>query len=596
MSIFKERTVQNRRSFFKGSACGIGLMALSRQVAAAGGKRPNVILILTDDHGYGEVGAHGNPLIRTPQLDRLHNEGVRLKNFHVNNVCSPSRAAIMTGKYSTHVGVWHTLGGRDMVYPDETMMPQVFADNGYKTLMVGKWHIGDSFPYRPEDRGFQEVRRIGGGSPGQVADHWENSLFDMHYWNGKNWKQSKGFCTDTQFDAAIDFIGRSADRPFFCYLSTTAVHSPIGAPDEYLALYEGRPKEVQAFYGMVSNLDWNIGRLRAFLKQNGLEENTILVFMTDNGTACDKKNQFNTFNGGMRGRKGSDYDGGHRVPCFVYWPAGGLPRGADVHPVTAHIDLLPTFVDACGLKSSVEADGTSILPLLRNPESAPLDRILVTEGKVGDRSQMFASSCVLSGAWRLVKGSELYNVAEDPGQENNVAGDNPEIVKRLRTAYEAWHAEMEKGFDKESRSVIGDPKANPARLYCMDLHALPKTGKKKNKGKTVWNQKAVKKGDTYHGVWKLEVAQPGTYEISLRRFPEESGLTFSDVPAKGSAVEYRQAELKIGKHRLSKPVDMASHKVTFSVDLSPGPAELDAVLIDADGRETSAYYVNVLRK
>jgi len=571
----------------------MGLALLATTVWAA--PRPNVVLILTDDQGYGEIGAHGNDLIQTPELDRLHDEGVGLVIFHVNIVCSPSRAAVMTGKYSTHVGVWHTLGGRDMVYPDETMMPQVFADNGYKTQMIGKWHIGDSFPYRPEDRGFHEVYRIGGGSPGQVADYWENSLFDMHYWNGKTWNQSEGFCTDTQFDAAIDFIGRNKNQPFFTYISCTAVHSPIGAPDEYLAMYEGQSKEIQTFYGMVSNLDWNVGRLRAFLKENGLAENTILVFMTDNGSACDKKNAYDTFNGGMRGKKGSDYDGGHRVPCFVYWPAGGLPKGADIEPVTAHIDLLPTFVEACGLKSNVESDGTSLLPLLKNPKTK-LDRVLVTEGKVGNRSELFASSCVMQGDWRLVKGSELFNIADDPGQENNVAKGNPEIVERLRGGYENWHAEMKKGFERESRSVVGDPRANPAKLFCMDLHAFPKVGKQKQKGKTVWNQKAVKKGDAYHGLWKLEVAQAGTYEISLRRFPEESGLKFSDTPPKGGAVEYKKAELNIGTIREEKQVDMESGKVTFTVDLIAGPVEMDAIFMDSKGKKTSAYYVSVFKK
>jgi len=557
--------------------------------------KPNVILVLTDDQGYGEVRAHGNSLIKTPELDRLYNESVRLTNFHVNNVCSPSRAALMTGKYSARVGVWHTLGGHDRVFSDEMMMPRIFADNGYKTLMVGKWHIGDSFPFRPEDRGFQEVLRIGGGSPGQVADYWDNGLFNMHYWNGKKWVPSKGFCTDTQFDAVINFIERNKNHPFFCYLATTAVHSPVGAPDEYLAMYEGLPGEVQAFYGMVSNLDWNIGRLRAFLKRNGLEENTIFIFMTDNGSACDKKNEYNAFNAGMRGKKGSDYDGGHRVPCYIRWPAGGLPQGEDLKPLTAHIDLLPTLVEACGLNSPVNFDGISLLPLLRNPKNARLDRILVTEGKVSNRSAMFASSCVMKGDWRLVNGSELFNIKDDPGQTTNIAGDYPEMVEELRGAYKNWHAEMSQGFNRVARCVIGDPRANPVRLYCMDLHPLPAPGKKA-KGKAVWNQKAIKKGAIYHGLWMLDVAQAGTYEFSLRRFPAESGLKFCDVPHKGEAVTYTMAVLKIEKHSEKKPVDMSSDKVTFTVDLEAGPAELDASLIDSRGRKTSAYYVDVMKK
>jgi hypothetical protein len=417
----------------------------------------------------------------------------------------------------------------------------------------------------------------------------------MHYWNGQSWEQSKGFCTDTQFDAALDFIGRRKDRPFFIYLATTAVHSPIGAPDEYLSLYEGLPKEVQTFYGMVSNLDRNVGRLRACLEQNGLADDTLIVFMSDNGTACDKKNQHNTFNGGMRGRKGSDYDGGHRVPCFIYWPAGGLSGGKDVKAVTAHIDLLPTFVDACGLKSDIEADGTSLLPLLKNP-NIKLDRTLVTEGKVGNRAEMFASSCVMQGDWRLVKGKELYNIAKDPGQQDNAAQANPEIAERLRGGYEAWHAEMAEGFGKVSRSVIGDPACNPAKLYCMDLHPIAHEGKQKAKGKVVWNQKAVKSGETFHGVWKIDVAQPGTYEISLRRFPAESGLKFGDKPHKGRAVNFETAELAVGTVKAQKKVDIWSDRVVFTADLKAGPADLDAVLVDSKGRKTSAYYIEILRK
>jgi len=242
--------------------------------------RPNVVFILTDDQGYGEIGEHGNNYIKTPHLDKLWAEGVRLTDFHVNSVCSPSRAAMITGRYASRTGVWHTLGGRNIVNKDEKTIGDFFQNAGYPTQLVGKWHLGDNFPYRPEDRGFDEVFRIGGGSLGQIADYWENSLWDGHYWDGKKWIKTEGFCTDVQFDAALDFIQRNKDKPFITFISTTAPHSPIGADEKYIQPYleMGLSKEVATFYGMVTNIDENVGRLRKFLKKEGLDKNTILIF------------------------------------------------------------------------------------------------------------------------------------------------------------------------------------------------------------------------------------------------------------------------------------------------------------------------------
>ncbi|MCP4786815.1 MAG: arylsulfatase [Fuerstiella sp.] len=562
--------------------------------ACAADQKPNVILVLTDDQGYGDLSCTGNDVLQTPNMDQLYGESARLTDFHVNSVCSPSRAAILTGQYASRVGVWHTLGGREVVRPDAVMMPQLFADNGYRTLMVGKWHLGDNFPFRPEDRGFHEVYRIGGGSIGQLPDYWGNGLWDTHYWNGKGWEPSTGFCTDTQFDAALRFVERNKEVPFYIYLSTTALHSPVGAPEDDLTKYDRQSKEVQSFYAMASNLDTNLGRLRGTLADLSLEDNTLLIFLSDNGSACDKKGTAGAFNAGMRGKKGSLYEGGHRVPCFIHWPGGDISGGFNVNTLTAHIDLLPTLIEACDLDVAQETrfDGRSLLPLLASEPVSWIDRTLVTESKVNNRSRPFDSSAVMSGSWRLVNnGKELYNVAADPGQENDLADEHVDRVVRLRRQYEDWYRSIANGFEKVARIVIGDQQENPVRLTCMDVYPMDE----KSDGKAVWNQKGVLTAQRYRGLWKLEAAASGTYEVSLRRWPGESGLAFQDVPKKGQPVVYTEARLNVGKGEVVLPIDMSSSHATFTIQIEKGQLDLDAQLIDAQGQVVSAYYVEITR-
>ena len=524
----------------------------------------------------------------------MYAESSRLNDFHVNSVCSPSRAAILSGKYSSHVGIWHTVGGREILNRNETLLSQLFKANGYRTQMVGKWHLGDNYPYRPEDRGFDEVFRIGGGSPGQVPDYWGNDIFDLHYWNGKKWRPSKGFCTDVQFDATMDFIKDSRKKPFFCYLATTAVHAPIGAPDEYLEMYKNLPEPVQKFYAMTTNVDSNVGRLRKFLKQNKLDDNTILIFMTDNGSACDRQDKYKLHNGGMRGKKGSTYDGGHRVPCFIHWPAGGISRGMDIEELTAHIDLLPTLRDACGLEKgpSIESDGRSLLALLKGKSEQWPDRALVTETKVKKRAEMYASAAIMTEQWRLVdKGRQLYNIETDPGQNQDIAAENPQVVQQLQQDYQNWYGSVEEGFTPINRIVIGSPHENPSRITCMDLYPLDE----KSKGKIVWNQSHVLKGNRNRGKWLLEVAEAGKYEFALSRWPKESELNFSESPRKAQKRNYSEAQLIIAGKRQKQSVNPKAKQIRFSAKLEKGPLELEALLIEKGGEVTSAYYVEILK-
>jgi len=282
--------------------------------------RPNVIFVLTDDQGYPPLGVHGHPFIQTPHLDRFHAEAVRFEQFHSGTTCAPTRAGFLTGHYCNSTGVWHTVGGRSLLRADEWTLANAFAEAGWRTGIFGKWHLGDSYPYRPQDRGFQKSVIHGGGGVGQTPDFWGNDYFDDTYLVDGRPQPFKGYCTDVFFSEALAFIESDASTPFFCFLSTNAPHSPFNVPPEYHARYAGKTatEAYARFLGMITNIDENFGALRARLQAANLEDNTILIFASDNGQ-CPFAAGFEpqAFNAGMRGFKGSMYEGGHRVPFLV---------------------------------------------------------------------------------------------------------------------------------------------------------------------------------------------------------------------------------------------------------------------------------------
>jgi arylsulfatase A-like enzyme len=316
---------------------------------------------MTDDQGYGDIAAHGNVKIQTPELDRLHSESIRFTNFHVDPTCAPTRASLLTGRFSTRTGIWHTIAGRSLMRPNELTLAQVFAANGYRTGHFGKWHLGDNAPLRPQDRGFQTSLRLGGGGITQSPDWWGNDYFDDTFLHQDGRPDAfHGYCTDVFFQTALMFIdaAQAAKSPFFCYIATNAPHDPFNVADSYSRPYRdaGVPEKMANFYGMITNIDDNIGRLRKALDERQLTDNTIFIFMTDNGTSAGimkpSKNpqEWTGFNAGMREQKVSEYEGGHRVPFFIRWPTGGLSVPRDIEELAAHIDVLPTLVELCGLK------------------------------------------------------------------------------------------------------------------------------------------------------------------------------------------------------------------------------------------------------
>ena len=394
--------------------------------------KPNVVLVITDDQGYYDIAAHGNEVIQTPALDKLWSESVRLTNFHVDPTCAPTRSALMTGRYSARVGVWHTIMGRSLMRRGEMTLAEVFEHSGYRTGMFGKWHLGDNYPYRPQHRGFDTAVYHGGGGVGQTPDYFGNDYFDDTYWHATRDKagvpvKHKGYCTDVWFAECGKFIRAAAaeKKPFFAYLSTNAPHGPYLVADKYKKLYEGKVKgNKAAFYGMITNIDENLARLRRMLADEGLARDTIVIFMTDNGTSAGDP-------GDMRGRKGSEYEGGHRVPFFIHWP-GHYEGGRDVPQLTAHLDVLPTLTEICGLTPprEVAIDGMSFKPLLDGEAADWPDRMLVVESQRIMYPEKWRKCSVMNDLGRLVNGKEFYTIRTDVSQKQDVADLHPEEVRQ----------------------------------------------------------------------------------------------------------------------------------------------------------------------
>ncbi len=546
---------------------------------------PNVVLVMTDDQGYGDLACHGNPMIRTPNLDRLHAESVRLTDFHVSPLCTPTRAGLMTGQNPVRLGAWGTTWGRSLPHRDAITIADVFAESGYATGCFGKWHLGDNYPFRPQDRGFREVLIHGGGGVGQTPDYWGNDYFDDTYFHNGKPERFQGYCTDVWFDAALRFIEANRGRPFFAYVPTNAPHGPFNVAEKYSKLYRDNPDVPNAaFYGMITNIDENIGRLVEELDELGIAENTILIFTTDNGTAAGFRGA-KGFNAGMRGTKGSLYEGGHRVPCFLRWPKGGLVGPRDVDVLAAHVDMLPTLIDLCRLKRPEGArfDGISLAPLLTGgAERLPQREIFVQFRQSADPPEKWKAA-VLTERWRLVGGKELYDVDADFGQEKDVAKRHPNVVERLRKAYETWWNEVSPAFDSYCEIVLGADEENPARLTGFDWHT-----------RSPWNQGAIRAGVVANGFWAVEIVRDGTYEFTLRRWPAEVDAPITAAIPGGKAIAATTARLKIGELDLNKPIPQDAAAVTFRVDLKAGKTKLQTWLLDdASGQSRGAYYVEV---
>lgn len=562
----------------------VSLFGCSQQREA----KPNVILIMTDDQGYGDLACHGNPIIQTPNLDKLHSESVRLTNFHVSPFCTPTRAALMTGRYPGRTGAYRTSSGRTMMHTDEKTIANVFAESGYATGMVGKWHLGDNAPHRPQDRGFQDVTWHRCGGVGQASDYWGNDYFDDVYERNGKFEKFDGYCTDVWFDEAIDFVEQNKEKPFFLYLATNAAHGPYIVGEEWSTPYKDEVNwnKGAEFYGMITNFDHNLGILRDKLESLGLAENTILIFMSDNGTARGgvfkdlNAEPAPGYNAGMRGKKSSVYEGGHRVPFFIHWPAGKLVGGKDINSLAAHIDVLPTLADLCGvpISDTHQPNGISFRPILENPASAEKREHLIIQFQGGPyfngEPEPWNFTCVLKDNWRLVNGKELYDIQNDPSQLKDLAEIYPAKLEELRALYPPFWESVLPRMTPVSID-IGNPLENPTTLCSQDWY-MPK-------GNPPWNFNAISRLPKVTGPWMVDVKKAGKYRFTLRQFPKEAN----------KPVRAANAKIAIAGIEAEADIEENSTGVVFELDLPKGKTELLTYLTTEDGAVGGAYFTDV---
>lgn len=436
------------------------------------GTRPNIILVMTDDQGLGDLSFTGNEVLKTPNIDQFASQSTRFTDFQVSPTCAPTRAAIMSGRPPFKVGVTHTILQRERMAQDVFTLPQALQSAGYSTGLFGKWHLGDEEEYLPQNRGFDEVLMHGGGGIGQYRfgdfeANTTNTYFDNVLLHNDTIVQTEGFCTDVFFDAGLAWIKKQEQKnqPYFAYISLNAPHGPLIAPEKYNKRFLdlGYDQGTANRYGMIENIDDNFGRLMDYLEKWEALDDTLIIFMTDNG-ATHLKGKLNGkpvvhFNANMKGSKNSPHEGGTHVPAFWSWK--GVTQDVSIDSLTSHIDLYKTFNDLAGVtlpEKMQPLDGRSLLPLIENPTAQWSDReLFIHRGrwKSGKRDEaQYDQYAVRTQQWRLVNSTELYDIAKDPGQLNNLAEEHPEIVQRLRSQFDDWWGEAKPLMVNEGLPIV----------------------------------------------------------------------------------------------------------------------------------------------
>lgn len=598
-------------------------------------KKPNVIIIMTDDQGYPELSMHGNPILKTPNLDKLGKSSVQFKNFHVTPMCAPTRGELLTGLDNAVNQLSNVSSGRSLLKSGIPTMGNIFGSNGYSTGIFGKWHMGSNYPYRPQDRGFDESVWFPSSHIGSVSDFWGNDYFDDTYWHNGKKQKYKGYCTDIFFNESKRFIEESIeqDKPFFAYIATNTPHGPFYPKDEdyktLMDLYEksefADQKELKIqlvkYLAMIKNIDSNIGELNDFLEKKGLLNDTIIIFLTDNGSIMGKS----YFNAGMRGMKTELWEGGHRVPLFIKWKNGDFKKvGKEIEGLCKVTDIVPTLVELCGLKITNKSSlkGISLASILDGKEEISKDRKLIINYS---RMPNFISypiphgqtilkkegAVVLWKGWRLLESRELYNLENDPKQQLNVYDENPGIVQILEKELNIWWDSVKEDANEVQRIIIGSAHENPTKLTAIDWLDV-----------FVDQQQQISYGARKNSYWCLEVDNAGEYEIELRRWPKETNASINGVPntlggrkAKTHALPIKQASIYIGGlelrsisdknpygfEGLTKNVNSKDKFIRFNVNLKKGPIYLHTFFHLDEGSSTrgadqnliGAYYVYV---
>ncbi|MGD9720980.1 MAG: arylsulfatase [Pirellulales bacterium] len=554
-------------------AAGLGPRSAHTASAATADapRRPNIVLIMTDDQGWGDLSLHGNPHLQTPHIDSLARDGAELTHFYVSPVCSPTRASLMTGRYNYRTGAIDTYLGRSTMVSDEVTLAEMLRPSGYRTGIFGKWHLGDNYPSRPMDQGFEESLVHRGGGMVQPADPPGGSYFDPVLQHNGRQEQARGYASDVFTQAAMDFISHHKAEAFFVYLAFNCPHTPLQVPPEYLNKFQNKSLNdaTARVYGMVANIDDNLGRLFARLKEFQLENDTLVIFLTDNGPQQPR------YNGVLRDLKGSVYDGGIRAPCLIRWP-GHVPAGAKVDTVAAHLDLAPTLLAACGIQppAAVRFDGRSLWNVLQGTDAARDERLLFFQWHRGDEPQRGRACAVRGPQFKLVQSAgrgendtftpswELYDIAADPAETSNVIAEHPEVAADMRAAYDRWFDDVgsTRGYPPP-RIVAGTRHENPITLTRQDWRG-PQAG---------WRNEGL-------GHWDVDFAAAAPYDVTVRMPP-------LSAPGK--------VRLQIGTIEQIEPVAAGADQATFrAMELPPGLARVTAT-VEVDGRKLGAHYVDL---
>jgi arylsulfatase A-like enzyme len=575
----------------------IALAAFCSPAAAADAK-PNVLIVMTDDQGLGDFSFTGNPVLKTPNLDAFARQSVRFTDFHVCPMCSPTRGQLMTGLSALRNGATSVTAGRTFLRPGLPTLPETFAKAGYKTGIFGKWHLGDMYPHRPMDRGFQEcVYHLGWGQL-QSTPEFDWPLIDGRYFHNGEEHRYKGHCTDIWFDRAMEWMRERGKKgePFLCYLPTNAPHGPCLDLAKYVEPYQQKGLPA-GFFGMIAHIDARFADLEKFLTESGLRDNTIVVFMTDNGGTAGVP----IFNAGLRGRKTQYYDGGHRVPCWVRWPNGKLGESRDIDVPTQNTDLFPTLCELCGVEPPKRdpADapflGTSLAGLLKGTAKELPDRKLVVQ--YGQIIKPW-DSCVVWGKWRLVHGKELYDVVADREQKTDLAAKEPQVLKAMRDYYEAWWKAVEPKVNEFVPISIGSKQQPVVELNSGDWEGIYADN-------TGYVREAV--GGPTGGHWNIKVEEAGEYEFTLRRWPEQTKAALGEKyepneksPGNKKTVTRGFPTIAVAKLELAgekaheAKADPKATGATLRVKLPAGEAKLKAWFADAEGKDLcGAFYVTV---
>lgn len=597
------------------TASAQGGMAKDRSAAA---QAPNIVLVMTDDQGYGDVGVLGNPLVKTPHIDSLYQESVRFTDFHVDPTCSPTRAALLTGQSSMRAGVWHTVMGRSLLPREKVTMAEHLSHGGYRTAIFGKWHLGDDYPYRPEDQGFDYTLIHGGGGVGQTPDYWGNNQFDDIYYEDGKPTPFKGNSTDVWFDAAEKFLSEKSDAPLFAYVALNSPHQPWRAPDEYVEPYRkaGLPEQMSLFYGMITHVDKRVGQLKKLSENLPNGRPTIFIFMTDNGSSFHDYSAFENgvpvglsqeyrdriaagnwqHNAGMRGYKSSVYEGGHRVPFMI--SGSGIDGGRDVDVLSAHFDVLPTLLDMAGVKpAQPDFDGRSLADFIVSPANAVAsDRaIVVTNQRVFDPAITRPMS-VMTERWRYVVHGEtntveLFDIEADPGQKSNVIAQHPDVAAQLAGELNRWWTGLDVDLAGKTIPVGGDA-PDVVRLTSMDWMEAPDTDavpwfpgfdyRDQPREAIGW----IGKEDKFAPLpWYLTVNEPGSYQIDL---------LLHDKPG-STPINAKYAILEVGDRHEVIPIKDGAILASTTLDLPAGFAKLRGWFADDAAAATGrpAFYVYV---